>query len=238
MALESRPPAPHIRYLKSGTRFMIARLALPNLALATALALAATSALAQPRPDLQIFISPAGEPFRVPLDQPYPVDLWFKQADANADGAITRDELVADSLAFFDKLDANKDGAVDGFENSDYEKKVAPEIMSRAAMAVARPKPGNRPPGGRRRPMLPPNDLAKSDVKQTYDQDRAGAGLYGLVNEIQPVMAQDGDFNRRISKDEATAAAKDRFAILDKDKDGKLTLETLPKSPLQRALED
>ena len=52
MALESRPPAPHIRYLKSGTRFMIARLALPNLALATALALAATSALAQPRPDL------------------------------------------------------------------------------------------------------------------------------------------------------------------------------------------
>jgi hypothetical protein len=236
MALESRAPAPHIRYLKSGTRFMIAR-----LALSTALALAATSALAQPRPDLQIFISPAGEPFRVPLDQPYPVDLWFRQADANADGAITRDELVADSLAFFDKLDANKDGAVDGFENSDYEKKVAPEIMSRAAMAVARPKEANRPLGGHRRPRVAPNDLSKYQedlAKQTYDQGRAGAGLYGLINEVQPVMGQDADFNRRISKAEATAAAKDRFAILDKDKDGKLTLETLPKSPLQRALED
>lgn len=217
---------------------MIARLFFPSLSLAAVLALTATSAAAQPRPDLQIFISPAGEPFRVPLDQPYPVDLWFKQADANADGAVTRDELVADSLAFFDKLDANKDGTVDGFENTDYEQKVAPEIMSRAAMAVARPKEGNRPAGGRRRPMLPPNDLAKSDVKQTYDHNRAGAGLYGLVNEVQPVMGQDGDFNRRISKAEATAAAKDRFAILDKDKNGKLTLETLPQTPLQRALED
>jgi hypothetical protein len=198
-----------------------------------------SQAWAQPRPDLQIFISPAGEPFRQPLDQPYPVAGWFKQADANADGALTRDELVADSLTFFDKLDANKDGTVDGFENSDYEIKVAPEIMSRAAMGVARPNEGNRPLGGRRRPMLPPNDLAQSNgVKQTYDQDRAGAGLYGLVNEVQPVMGQDSDFNRRISKAEATAAAKDRFAILDKDKDGKLLLETLPKTPLQRALED
>ena len=217
---------------------MIARLALPTISLAGALALLGASALAQPRPDLQIFISPAGEPFRVPLGQPYPVDLWFRQADANADGAVTRDELVADSLAFFDRLDANKDGTIDGFENGDYEKTVAPEIMSRAAMAVARPKEGNRPLGVRRRPMLPPNDLAKSGAKQTYDQDRAGAGLYGLLNEIQPVMSQDGDFNRRISKAEAVAAAKDRFAILDKDKDGKLTLDTLPTTPLQRALEE
>jgi hypothetical protein len=70
------------------------------------------------------------------------------------------------------------------------------------------------------------------------DQSRAGAGLYGLLNEIQPVMGQDSDFNRRISKAEATAAAKDRFALLDKDKDGKLVLETLPVTPLQKALED
>ena len=208
--------------------------------LALIAALAATPALAQPRADLQIFISPAGEPFRAPLDQPYPVDQWFKKADANADGAITRDELIADSLAFFDKLDANKDGTVDGWENGDYETKVAPEIMSRAAMAVAKPPSGNRPMGGRYRPTLTPSDNFKPDDKgkMVADQSRAGAGLYGLINEIQPVMSQDSDFNRRISKAEATAAAKDRFALLDKDKDGKLLLATLPETPLQRALED
>lgn len=209
--------------------------------LALIAALAATPVLAQPRPDLQIFISPAGEPFRTTLDQPYPVDQWFKQADANADGAITRDELIADSLAFFDKLDANKDGTVDGWENGDYEKKVAPEIMSRAAMAVAKPREGNRPMGGRRRPTLSPSDNFKSEdekAKMVADQSRAGAGLYGLLNEIQPVMSQDSNFDRRISKAEATAAAKDRFAILDRDKDGKLLFATLPATPLQRALED
>eukprot|EP01030_Chromulinospumella_sphaerica_P016150 gene16150-15961_t len=212
-----------------------------KLRLALLAALLATPALAQPRPDLQIFVSPAGEPFRAPLDQPYPVDQWFRQADANTDGAITRDELVADSLAFFDKIDANKDGAVDGWENGDYEKKVAPEIMSRAAMAVARPREGNRPKGGRYRPTLSPYDRPKSGMdsgREVADQGRIGAGLYGLVNEVQPVMGQDSDFNRRISKAEATAAAKDRFAILDKDKDGRLTLATLPATPLQRALED
>jgi hypothetical protein len=203
--------------------------------------LLAGPAMAQPREALQIFISPAGEPFRAPLDQPYPVDAWFKQADTNADGALTRDELITDSLAFFDRLDANKDGAVDGWENGDYEKKVAPEIMSRAALAVAKPKEANRPAGGRYRPTLSPYDRPKNGAesgKMVADQSRAGAGLYGLLNEIQPVMGQDSDFNRRISKAEATAAAKDRFALLDKDKDGKLVLETLPVTPLQKALED
>ncbi len=204
-------------------------------------ALLAGPAMAQPREALQIFISPAGEPFRAPLDQPYPVGSWFKQADANADGALTRDELIADSLAFFDELDANKDGTVDGWENGDYEKKVAPEIMSRAALAVAKPQPGNRPAGGRYRPTLSPYDRPKNasgSGKMVVDQTRAGAGLYGLLNEVQPVMGQDSDFNRRISKAEATAAARERFALLDKDKDGKLILETLPVTPLQRALED
>jgi hypothetical protein len=204
-------------------------------------ALLAGPAMAQPREPLQIFISPAGEPFRAPLDQPYPVDAWFKQADANADGALTRDELITDSLAFFDRLDANKDGTVDGWENGDYEKKIAPEIMSRAALAVAKPKEANRPAGGRYRPTLSPYDRprnADESGKMVADQSRAGAGLYGLLNEIQPVMGQDSDFNRRISKAEATVAAKDRFALLDKDKDGKLILATLPVTPLQKALED
>ncbi|NBB15351.1 hypothetical protein GVN21_08280 [Caulobacter sp. SLTY] len=206
--------------------------------------LVATPALAQPPAppgaERQVFISPAGEPFRAPFGEPYPVATWFKQADANSDGAISRDELIADSLAFFDKLDADKNGTLDGFEIADYERKVAPEISSRSALALLRaPKATHRPLGGRQRPYATRSDGSRErDPKQTYDQGRTGAGLFGLINEVQPVMGQDSDFNRRISRDEAIKAAKDRFAILDSDKDGKLVLATLPKPPMQRLIED
>lgn len=194
-----------------------------------------------PGPQKQVFISPAGQPFRAPFGEPYPVSTWFKQADTNGDGAITREELVADSLAFFDRLDADKNGTLDGFEIADYESKIAPEISSRSALALvqAGPQAGNRPKGGRQRPFATRSDGSRErDPKQTYDQGRSGAGLFGLVNEVHPVMGQDSDFNRRISRDEAIKAAKDRFAILDTDKDGKLMLDTLPKPPMQRILED
>ena len=46
-------------------------------------------------------------------------------------------------------------------------------------------------------------------------------------------MAQDGNFDRRITKDEATKAAKTRFALLDTDKDGVLKFEELPQTPAQ-----
>ena len=38
----------------------------------------------------QLFISPCGEPYRGRPGEPYPVVLWFKQADANHDGVIDR----------------------------------------------------------------------------------------------------------------------------------------------------
>jgi hypothetical protein len=60
--------------------------------------------------------------------------------------------------------------------------------------------------------------------------------LCGLIAEPEPVMASDGNFDRRITKDEATKAAKTRFALLDTDKDGLLKLEELPKTPAQTGL--
>ena len=63
-----------------------------------------------------------------------------------------------------------------------------------------------------------------------------GASLFGLIAEPEPVMAADGNFDRRITKDEATKAAKTRFALLDTDKDGLLKLAELPKTPVQGGL--
>jgi hypothetical protein len=177
----------------------------------------------------QLFISPAGEPFRAPAGAPYPVAAWFAGADADHDGVLTRDEFVTDSLRFFAVVDSDHNGVVDGFEVSTYETRIAPEIIGGAAPGAMRRGPmGQGPDGGdgddapRRRPQ-------GSNVLQ-------GAALFGLIAEPEPVMASDGNFDRRITKDEATKAAKTRFALLDTNKDGVLKLDELPKTPLQAGL--
>jgi hypothetical protein len=226
---------------------MIARLALLAALLASpaplSLAWAQPPGPPEPRPEggppgqepprrPQLFISPAGEPFRTPRGEPYPVVTWFARADANHDGAIGREEFAADALAFHARLDADHDGWVDGFEIADYEKNVAPEILSPLDRGEEGPRAinmelGKRPFIGRPKPL----DAGR------YGSTRNGAGLYGLINEVQPVAAQDSDLNRRIDTKEVRIAAKDRFSILDKDGDGKLTLATLPKTPFQAILE-
>lgn len=177
----------------------------------------------------QLFISPAGEPFRAPPNAPYPVGAWFAGADANHDGALDREEFITDALRFFAVVDADHSGVIDGFEVSAYENRIAPEIIGGPAPSTVRRGPmglgqaGGGDVGPRRRP--------------TGGNALQGAALYGLIAEPQPVMASDGDFDRRITRDEATRAAKTRFALLDTDKDGRLHLTELPKTPAQKGLQ-
>ncbi|NQE64922.1 hypothetical protein [Caulobacter sp. RHG1] len=187
----------------------------------------------------QLFISPAGEPFRAPPGAPYPVAAWFAGADANHDGALTRDEFVADSLRFFAMVDADHDGVIDGFEVSAYEQRIAPEIIGGAPPSLRRgpmgqgPGGGDGPPGGGRGGGGPPGGGKGGGRGGISGNALQGASLYGLIAEPQPVMGADADFNRRITRDEATKAAVTRFRLLDADKDGVLRLETLPKTPAQ-----
>ena len=174
----------------------------------------------------QLFISPAGEPFRAPAGAPYPVAAWLSGADADHDGAVSRDEFVADAARFFAILDTDKDGVIDGFEVSAYERNIAPEILLGADMVSGggRRGPPDGGPGGdgppRRRGGLIGGALQ-------------GATPYALLAEPQPVMGADADFNRRISRDEALKAARSRFSLLDTDKDGFLRVEELPRTPIQ-----
>ncbi|WP_419251669.1 hypothetical protein ACN2C6_09960 [Caulobacter sp. ErkDOM-YI] len=174
----------------------------------------------------QLFISPAGEPFRAPAEAPYPVAAWFSAGDANHDGALSRDEFVADAGRFFTVLDTDKDGVIDGFEVSAYERNIAPEILQ----GVNIPPGGGRggrggPPGGGDGPPRKRGGLVGGALQ--------GAAPYALLAEPQPVMGADADFNRRISRDEAVKAAKSRFALLDADKDALLRVEELPATPVQ-----
>jgi hypothetical protein len=211
----------------------------------------------------QLFISPAGEPFRAEPGAPYPVAVWFAGADADHDGALSRDEFVADALRFFDKLDVDHNGVIDGFEVSTYETKVAPEILQGFQGDGGGPGQGGPSGGGRRGGRGGPpgggggggppggglgfagQDDGPPDGGDTPRRRRGaplggmlqGATPYSLLAEPQPVMASDGDFDRRITRAEAAKAAKSRFALLDTDGDGRLQLATLPKTPLQARLE-
>lgn len=197
------------------------------------------------RPHRALFISPAGEPFRAEPGAPYPVAAWFAGADADHDGILTRDEFVADALRFFDRIDGDHNGVIDGFEVSTYETQVAPEILQgfqgggggegpsvrgqdgprgRGGHGGGR-RGGGGPPGGGKRGGAPMGGMLQ------------GATPYSLLAEPEPVSASDGDFDRRITRAEATKAAKARFALLDTDGDGRLRLADLSQTPIQARLE-
>lgn len=78
---------------------------------------------------LNVFISPAGKPFRAPAGAPYPVVDWFKEADRNGDGKLDHAEFMADAEAFFRVLDAHHTGVLGAYEVAVYERQIAPEIL-------------------------------------------------------------------------------------------------------------
>jgi hypothetical protein len=174
-----------------------------------------------------VFISPAGEPFRAPPEEPYPVGAWFSRADADHDGAVNREEFKADSLAFFDRLDANHDGVIDGFELGDYERKVAPEIQPTLGAFEEAPEP----PPTRVSEVTP--HVKPVDHRKRKGPAVKGAAVFGLLLDPEPVASADTDLDGKVTRKEAEAAANRRFDRLDANHDGRLTMDELPQTPAQ-----
>jgi hypothetical protein len=177
----------------------------------------------RPPPALpSLFISPSGQPFRASAGEPYPVAKWFAQADKDGDGRLDRAEFRADAEAFFRALDENHDGVIDGFEVSDYEQKVAPEIAG--AYGDNSGWGGRR--GGRRPAPGGESGASSAAVLQ-------GAAVFGLLDEPEPVTAADLDLSGRITLSEFLTITDRRFDLLDTKHLGYLTLADLPKTPAQ-----
>jgi|SRR5690242_12036638 Ca2+-binding EF-hand superfamily protein len=174
------------------------------------------------------FISPMGEPIRARSPNEDTLARWFYQVDRNHDGYLTPDELVADAERYFDVLDTNHDGQIDPDEIVHYEWTVAPEIQVNSKFKQARTA-GDPPP---KTDSVDPNDEHRSDrSRRKEDRDVTnglqGAARYALLDMPEPVAAADADFNRAITLQEFRQAALDRFQLLDKKHEGRVTLQEL-----------
>ena len=194
------------------------------------------------RPRGKLFISPMGEPFR----GPDPIGQWFDGADANHDGALTRAEFEADAARFFAVLDRGRDGEIDPDDIDYYETRLVPEIRvggEGGGMPGGRTGGGRRGGGGGRRGGGPPGgggmggggmggggmggDGAGSRPAQHYADTRRGAALYGFFDFPEPITVADANFNRGVDPGEFRAADA-RFALLDRNHDGRITRGDLP----------
>lgn len=176
-----------------------------------------------------IFISPSGQPFRAAPGGAYPVADWFAIVDANHDGKISSDEFNADAGHFFGALDVNGDGYISSAENTRYESQVAPEI-THMDPRIDQPKDHTIDPD-------PDMDADPNGDKTHYIKQIIGAAQYGLMDEPQPIRAADANFDFRVSHSEWVDATSQRFTILDHNGDGFITMDELPKTPLQQFLE-
>ncbi len=230
---------------------MTKRSLLVSLAIALASAGAAHAAIrpqTTPLAEAQLFISPCGEPFRSKAGEPYPVITWFERTDVNKDGKIDRKEFEADAEQFFHKLDVNKDGIVGDYVINFYEKRLVPEILSNlqgaafftgqgepklikvqipGSVADAQRKGSEIVPGGA--PDLPPSRPREDDGPPK------GAAAFGLLNDPEPIRSADRSFASRIKLQDFIAQADRNFDALDYKGVGYLTLEGLPRTPVQQA---
>jgi len=198
--------------------------------------LAATAA-DDPDAPQNVFFSPCGQPFRAKADQPYPIVQWFKQADQNHDGRLDRAEFLADAEGFFNALDRNRDGVLDGTEVAYYERRIAPEIIGYRVLLSA---DGTR--GGARLWLAQdvgpaPSSDEDNPPKVVADESKQGAAPFGLFFAPEPVAAADLDFSGTITKPNFLKLADLHFTQLDTAGQGFLTLAGLPKTEAQKAVE-
>jgi hypothetical protein len=173
-----------------------------------------------------LFVSPMGEPFHANASGARGVDLWFAEADTNYDTRISHDEFIANANAFFTQVDANQDGALTSLEDTAFWQRTAPEMIG----GPARGEPiGNTlaPPERRRaegHQVVRDDDLdIQGPHRGGHGEPLTGAQPYGLLNDAEPIMSCDANFDRRVTLAEFDACAERRFAELDANHDGFFT---------------
>ena len=201
-----------------------------------------------------VFISPAGKPFRAPKGAPYPVAAWFKEADKNSDGKLDHAEFMADAAAFFKEIDLNSSGLLDPYDVAVYEHRTVPEILGgRVQVGALAPRSGEARlwlaqygggAGGSPTVMgsgVDPDQGNSDDPDapkkpQTLDETLQGASPYSLLAIPEPITAGGIDARGVVTRAAYMAQAERNFSALDEDGRGYLTLDSLPLTKVQELL--
>jgi Ca2+-binding EF-hand superfamily protein len=192
-----------------------------------------------------LFISPAGQPFRAAPGYPYPVSVWFAAADRDHNGKLTRIEMRQDGRRFFQILDLNNDGVIDGSEIAAYEHGMVPEILEAADIPdLEGPGRGEAGEGGRGGGRMgghggrgrggEEGDGQGPSQRGGMAHSPLGAAPYSLTFVVEPVSNDDADLDGKVTMAEFLAALDRRFDELDSMGRGYLTLGALPKTRVQQ----
>jgi hypothetical protein len=195
------------------------RLALIAAAFAIGLAPAPASAN-------KVYMSLMGEPFWTNDAGEAPFDQWWKLADEDGDGVISRREFRADAQAFFASLDTTGDKIIDADEMAVYEQSAPGR--TRAAGGGAQLASSSRP---QPKSSAPVEDgqvaLVTSGNIPSATRIHPGGGPIDFSSVPQPVAMADRNIDRRVTLDEFIDTADRRFANYDVDQDGRLTRKEL-----------
>ncbi|MES1198925.1 MAG: EF-hand domain-containing protein [Pseudomonadota bacterium] len=165
-----------------------------------------------------LFITPMGEAFRSLDHDVAPIQVWVNTIDVDKDGKLSQQEYLADALLFFERLDTNHDVSLTSAEGTAYWQTRAPEILTGwsenpgfEGVRHSNANAGNDAQDAARR---------RERAQAAENRRLRGAALYGLLNNSEPIMTCDTNFDRRISRDEYMQCAALRFTLIDKNHDG------------------
>jgi hypothetical protein len=167
-----------------------------------------------------------GEPFWTNDAGEAPFDQWWKLADEDGDGVISRREFRADAQAFLASLDTTGDKIIDADEMAVYEQSAPGR--TRAAGGGAQLASSSRP---QPKSSAPVEDgqvaLVTSGNIPSATRIHPGGGAIDFSSVPQPVAMADRNIDRRVTLDEFIDTADRRFANYDVDQDGRLTRKEL-----------
>ena len=175
----------------------------------------------------------------------------LQQHDIDKDGKISKEEANAAGTALFASIDANKDGVLTPGEMRQHreamreERKAAMEARraERQAEREAAKADAPTPPNGAPQEQAMNGDGPRGEGKghdgkrhgwHNERADRGGdrGGRDGMRGEGRMMRVADTDENGQISQAEATAMADKMFTRMDRNKDGVISADDMPKRPI------
>lgn len=151
-----------------------------------------------------------------------------QQFDSNHDMKVSRDELKAGVDAMFDAADTNKDGELTPKEVRDYRMQKIKAWREERAQQMDQ----NKKSGDKAAMTQTGDDMGEPGHEGPGKHGHRGPGMREARMQSLMMFARlDKDGNGRISKKEAEDGANRLFDRLDRNKDGVISIDDMPKGP-------